>query len=338
MRTMNAACDSAARWAVENRRFGRFAISAGCYKQLREAFGLPAQLSVRCIGKVAGTKLARGGVTYRSLGSVPLCDKCLSWNIAGQSVSVLTVHGRLKGLGFTARPRDMLLLSGKRGEAKLIYRNASFYLHVACTVETPTLTEATDAIGVDIGIKAIASTSDGGYIAGGHLNALRARHRRLRKRLQAKGTRSAKRLLRKRKRKERRFATDVNHRISKAIVKSAQDTSRAIAIENLKGIRERVTASRKQRAILHSWSFSQLRQFLTYKAELAGVQIITVNPRNTSRRCSECGHTEKANRPNQSTFLCKSCRHSENADINAAKNIRDLGRAALSTSQTRRIA
>jgi transposase len=68
-----------------------------------------------------------------------------------------------------------------------------------------------------------------------------------------------------------------------------------------------------------------LRQFITYKAKLAGVPVILIDPKNTSRTCSFCGHCEKANRKNQSEFVCKKCRHSENADFNAAKNIRNLG-------------
>jgi transposase len=73
------------------------------------------------------------------------------------------------------------------------------------------------------------------------------------------------------------------------------------------------------------WSFHQLRSFLAYKAELIGVSIIYVDPRNTSRTCNECGHCEKANRRSQSEFACQSCGHRANADLNAAKNIRSLG-------------
>ena len=70
------------------------------------------------------------------------------------------------------------------------------------------------------------------------------------------------------------------------------------------------------------WSFSQLRLFVEYKAKLAGVPVVTVDPRNTSRTCNACGHCEKANRKSQAEFCCKQCGHSENADLNAARNIR----------------
>ena len=94
---------------------------------------------------------------------------------------------------------------------------------------------------------------------------------RLRAKLQKKGTKSAKRLLKKRSGRERRFARDVNHCISKAIVQTAQGTPRGIALEDLKGIRERINAQRtvrkRQRRVLHSWAFFQLRAFIAYKAQ-----------------------------------------------------------------------
>ncbi|MDE2095669.1 MAG: transposase [Patescibacteria group bacterium] len=83
--------------------------------------------------------------------------------------------------------------------------------------------------------------------------------------------------------------------------------------------------SKRFRHQLGNWGFSQLRQFITYKAKLVGVPIVFVNPRNTSRTCSQCGHCEKANRKNQATFRCKHCNFSTNADLNAARNLAGLG-------------
>jgi transposase len=96
----------------------------------------------------------------------------------------------------------------------------------------------------------------------------------------------------------------------------------------LGGIRARITVGRKQRAVLHSWAFAQLRAFIEYKARLAGVILSTVNPRNTSRECSECGHIDKRNRPSQSVFRCLACGYEANADFNAACVI--AGRASTS--------
>ena len=76
---------------------------------------------------------------------------------------------------------------------------------------------------------------------------------------------------------------------------------------------------------MSGWAFHQLRAFIEYKAELAGIPVVKVDPRNTSRTCNACGHCDKANRQSQSQFVCRSCGHSDNADYNAAKNIRDRG-------------
>lgn len=92
-----------------------------------------------------------------------------------------------------------------------------------------------------------------------------------------------------------------------------------------KRLLETMERSNKQRAALHNWAFAQLRAFLTYKAALAGVLLITIDPRNTSRECSACGSIDKRNRIDQSSFRCLACGHAENADTNASRVI--AGRA-----------
>jgi IS605 OrfB family transposase len=127
--------------------------------------------------------------------------------------------------------------------------------------------------------------------------------------------------------KERRFARDVNHRIAKALVRKAHDTGRGIALEDLKGIRDRTTVRKSQRRAHHSWAFGQLRAFVAYKAALAGVPIAIVDPRDTSRTCPECGCVDKRNRPTRDRFVCRHCGHSAPADFTAARNI--AGRAGV---------
>jgi transposase len=73
------------------------------------------------------------------------------------------------------------------------------------------------------------------------------------------------------------------------------------------------------------WSFFQLRSFISYKAEMAGLEVLLIDPRNTSRTCNECGHCDKDNRKSQSEFECLSCGHECNADLNASRNVRDKG-------------
>lgn len=113
-----------------------------------------------------------------------------------------------------------------------------------------------------------------------------------------------------------------NHNISKKIVETALIARQAIALENLTGIRDRADSySATMRWLLGGWAFYQLRQFITYKAADAGIEVTLVNPRNTSRTCSACGYCDKANRKSQSRFLCLQCGFQSNADINASVNI-----------------
>ena len=124
------------------------------------------------------------------------------------------------------------------------------------------------------------------------------------------------------RRHESRFARDVNHVISKRLVTKAEGTGRGIALENLKGIHDRTRFRKRQRGLMSSWSFDQLRRFVECKACLAAVLCVAVDPRNTSRECSVCGHVAKSNRQNQVSFRCGKCGHAANADQNAALNIR----------------
>jgi IS605 OrfB family transposase len=178
--------------------------------------------------------------------------------------------------------------------------------------------EPAGILGVDLGVSNLAVTADGAVFSSARVRGLRRRHRRLRAKLQAKGTRAAKRKLRGRRRKEQRFARHVNHVVSKQIVASAKGSGRGIALEDLKGIRDRITVRRTQRATFSAWSFHELRSFITYKAEAAGVPVFLVDPRNTSRTCPACGHVEKANRKSQAEFSCVLCQCSGLADSFAA--------------------
>ncbi len=154
--------------------------------------------------------------------------------------------------------------------------------------------------GVDLGIVNIATTSDGTVHSGKHINQVRHRNRRLRTKLQAKGTKSAKRLLRHLSGREARFAADTNHRISKSIVTEAQRTTHGIALEDLGGIRARVRLRKPQRVTLHTWSFAQLGAFITYKAQRVGVPVIfvaPVTPRKGARRAATSTRTTGSTRP-----------------------------------------
>ncbi len=330
LETANAACNYISRVAWEMSTFGKFALQKLVYQDVRETFGLSAQMVIRALAKVGdGYKLDKQTKrTFRPLASIAYDDRILSWNLHEPSVSIWTLLGRLS-IPFVAGERQMQLLQTRMGETDLVYHRGNWYLLATCEVQEPDPQDIDDMLGIDLGVRNIATDSDGAIYSGSTIKGIRYRHRRLRNNLQKKGTLSAKRRLRKLSGQEARFAKDVNHTISKRIVREAQRTKRGIALENLKNIRTRVRARKSQRTVLHSWSFFQLQACIGYKAALAGVSVALVDPRNTSRTCPSCGHIDKANRPNQATFRCVLCGCAGHADTIAAGNIRVLGRAAV---------
>ncbi|MGC9293849.1 MAG: RNA-guided endonuclease InsQ/TnpB family protein, partial [Thermoplasmata archaeon] len=190
------------------------------------------------------------------------------------------------------------------------------------------IVETKDVIGVDMGIENIAVDSTGKYYSGDKVNEVREHYADLRSRLQSRGTRSAKRHLRKLSGKENSFVRNTNHVISKEIVQRAKGTSSAIAVENLKGIRMRTTVRKGNRYVHNSWAFYQLRSFIEYKAREVGIPVIAIEPRNTSRECPVCHTTDRRNRTERSHFRCVSCEFEGEADFVASLNIRN--RAAVS--------
>lgn len=306
--------------------FKQYDLHHATYYAIREQFNLSAQMAVRIIAKVADSyKLDRETKrTFATLGSVVYDSRILSWK-PNQIVSLWTVNGRIK-VPYLAGHKQIDLLQYAQGEADLIYRKGEYYIHQTCDVPEPEGFDPDEWLGVDSGIVNVAFDSDGNCHDGAVMLNLRKRRRRQRRRLQSKGTKSAKRVLKNLSKKEQRYATNENHRISKAIVDLAECTGRGIAVEDLSGIRERVKLRRKQRTDLHSWSFHQLQAFLAYKANLHGVPFQKLDPRYTSQKCSCCGHVAKSNRQTQDRFLCVNCGFSAHADHNAAINISVAGR------------
>ncbi|XVQ87092.1 RNA-guided endonuclease InsQ/TnpB family protein [Microbispora siamensis] len=323
IRACNAAANRAAEVAFAHGTANKVAVQKLVYTDLRHEFGLSAQMAVRSIAKACAAYKRDKAIKplFRELGAVAYDQRILSWK-GHDRVSILTLGGRILVRvvyqGRWPKTADATM----RGQADLVYRDGVFYLAVAIDVPEPAVGGEPDCwLGVDLGIVNLATDSTGKAHCGKGVRAVRRRNARLRARLQAKGTKSAKRLLKKRRRKEARFARDVNHRISKQLVDKAQDTCFGIALEDLHGIRERVTVTKARRADLHSWSFRQLRTFITYKAALAGVPVRLVDPRNTSRTCHKCGHCDKRNRPTRDDFRCVRCGFAGPADHNAAINI-----------------
>jgi IS605 OrfB family transposase len=328
MDAFNQACNSVAETAFETKTFNNWGLHHLVYRRIRKEFKLSAQMAVRAISKVADAYKVQKMVkaNFNLHGAVVYDQRILTWK-GMEAVSILTLRGRQRvptQIGDYQRAR----IGGIRGQSDLILRDTVFYL--AATTEVPEAQpyEARNFLGVDAGVRNIATDGDGERWAGNELNSLRNRYAEIRRRLQSKGTKSSRRLLRKRSRKECRFASAVNHVVSKRIVQKAKDTLRGVALENLRGIRMRLgetVRGSSQRRTIHSWGFNQLQQFIEYKGRVAGVPVVYVDPRNTSRTCPSCGYTAKGNRIGE-RFKCGNCGYAGHADHVAAVNI---GRAAV---------
>lgn len=318
----NAACNYISNLAWQEKTFNKLSLHKMCYYDVREKFNLSAQIVIRALGKVAdGYKLDKKTKrNFRKHGAFPYDSRILKYRLETQAVSIWTLEGR-QIIPFQGGKRQLELLQNQQGESDLAFVRGEFYIFAVCDIDTPEPEDIEDYMGVDLGIANIATTDDGHKYSGSTVNSVRHRYHRIRRKLQAKGTKSAKRLLKKRSGKEKRFCNDVNHCISKEIVKKAKRTSRGIALEDLTDIRKRVRLRKSQRTQFHSWSFANLGKKISYKAHMHGVPVVYVDPRNTSRECSSCGHIDKKNRKTQDKFLCIACGFSAHADVNAATNI-----------------
>jgi len=323
LETANAACDFISARALRAQVFHRYGMQNLTYYEVRERFNLSAQMVIRCLAKVADAyRLERRTPrTFKPLGSIAYDDRILSWYTDRNEISIWTVDGRQR-IPYGAGERQRELLQSRQGETDLVLFNGMFFLLATCELPDPEPRDVAEALGVDLGVTNIATTSDGDVLTSQPVEHNRQRMQRLRSDLQARGSLSAKRHLRKLAGRQRRFQKDINHQISKRLVAEAQRTNRAIALEDLTGIRARTRArGAEQRARHSNWGFAQLRQFIDYKARLAGVPVVLVDPKYTSQQCACCGHIEKANRRSQSEFLCCACGQAAHADVNAARNI-----------------
>ncbi|MFF2078002.1 RNA-guided endonuclease InsQ/TnpB family protein [Kitasatospora sp. NPDC058162] len=360
LRACNRAADAVSVAAFEGQVFSRNDLQKLVYGAVKAEFGLSAQPAVRVVkkvvdayatlraniraghlGKPGSKRRARAQskpVCFRESAAQPFDDRCLSWQYDARTVSIWTTAGRMKGLAFACSPGALKTLRlYRRGESDLVERDGAFFLIAVCEVPAEPVAEPTGWLGVDLGIVNIATVDGMKQMTGRGLNRHRKRQLDLRRKLQAKGTKSAKRLLKKRNRTERRHAANTNHVIAKTIVTEAQRTGKGIALEDLSGIRNRARLRKPQRVAIHSWAFHQLGSFLAYKAQRAGVALVHVDPAYTSQTCADCHHIDKKNRVSQALFVCRSCGVVAHADRNASRNIARKGEAAWRAGRESRV-
>jgi putative transposase len=327
----NAACNWIAGECFKRQCSNAFEARKFAYHETRARFGLSSQMAQLAINAVCDAYKRDKGIrpTFREHAAMAFDLRTMSFKGLDR-VSLLTLEGRVV-IPFILGKYQAERMPMAKGQCKLLLRHdGKWFLIVTVDVPDVAPVPVTDFIGVDLGIVNIATTSDGETHSGEATEKVRKKHRLQKRRLQRKGTKGAKKKLHRIAKKESRFRKHENHVISKTIVESARRTERGIALEDLNGISDRVTAKGgNARARLKGWAFAQLSFFIDYKAKLVGVPLVFIDPRNTSRTCNACGHCERANRKSQSEFICKACGHAANADRNAALNIKFKALALL---------
>ncbi len=311
-------------------------------KKVRDAYTtLHANLRAGNLGKPGSKrrrKVESKPIVFRPEAAQPYDDRCLSWQYDQQTVSIWTTAGRIKNVPFACSTDALKVLQHYReGESDLIERDGVFYLLATCEVPEAEQYEPEGFIGVDLGIVNIATTSTGYQAAGRQLNRYRKRQLALRAKLQNKRTKSAKRRLKERSRREQRHVKNTNHIIAKTIVTEAERTSAGLSLEELKGIRQRVRLRKPQRVALHSWAFAQLGDFIVYKARRSGVPLVFVDPAYSSQECAECGHLDRLNRISQARFACRSCGVVAHADRNASHVLARRGETVWTAGRESRV-
>lgn len=340
-----------------------YRVCKSIYYQVRENFGLKAQISQACIKEVISRysaidaqlrqktfRFCEKGKTYKakkdsSWLSRPLKFKRLTanlttnknWSFTRGKISLSTM-GKREYCDYDRQIVEQFIQEGYvLSSGKLVCRNKGkqllWFLYVAVTKEIPDFNrkDTSTVIGIDRGLRFLITTYDGKetvFVSGKTVAKKRAHYSKLRARLQSKGTKSAKRLLKKLAGRETRWMTDVNHRLSKALVMKYGANS-VFVLEDLTDIsfdeKNLEQKSKDKKRELRSWAFYQFEQFLQYKADAVGAKLLKVNAKYTSQRCPYCGKIDKKQRDhNNHEYRC-SCGCRMNDDRVAAINLQELG-------------
>lgn len=321
-------------------------IHKDCYKEARQRFNLTGQMTQTARDRaIAVYRLYKSKLRSGKKQSVPSFKGTVNIKIPveGMRVSLERKAFRISTkTGFLWLPLEIPDNIAKQVHieeiaiSEVCKRGSDWYLMLAVSRRTPVCSAGKPRFGLDLGVKNIAvlhGPHTTKFFSAGKLNHTRKRYREYRAAIQKKKKMS---MLRRSKGKESNFARNENHKISKEIVDIVSAADGVLYIENLRGIRERINKQRKNkefRTSINCWSFSQLVTFIKYKANLAGVLVVEVDPRKTSQTCSNCGYANPKNRKTQDKFKCLSCGFQINADLNAARVIAAGGACAFSKGE-----
>ncbi|HAY54077.1 MAG TPA: transposase [Lactobacillus sp.] len=360
MEQYRQACDFVSQYIFDHDfPLGVFKLQSVLYQELRSQFRLKAQMAISVLRTVTArykavrTQLKQKPYRYQDeQGKWQKQTKDLTWLwypirfrrpqldlVRGRdwsirqdgSISLNTLDRRITVWPVLTHWTDYFDGTWKLGTAKVLTSGGKWYLHIGATQVVADYDQAQTAhvVGVDRGLRFLAAAFDEAgttkYLSGTRALNKRQRYKKLRTRLQFKGTKSAKRVLKRINQRENRWMSNENHRLAKTLV-DRYGTNTLFVLEDLTGIRfatEQVPKDRRYEQV--SWPFYQLEQFLTYNAAAVGSHVLKVAPDYTSQRCPQCGTIDKRQRDREHHEYRCVCGFVANDDQAAAMNIQQLG-------------
>jgi putative transposase len=297
------------------------------YYTVKASTGLKANHVCQAIRRVIGAVTGQKQVHQFRPTSMNLDARTFSYREKTQQVGI-TLMNRRVWLPLSIGNYQIGLLKGQSPTSAVLCKrkNGDYYIQIQVDIPTQPPGKTPKVIGVDVGQRDIAHTSTGKSWSGGQIQATREKRVKITASIQSKGTKGAKRLLKRLSGRDRRFQKWVNHNISKQLVGEAKQLNAAIAFEDLTGIRQRAKVRKSQRRNLHSWACYQLKQFTAYKLAIAGLPMLNIPAPYTSQThyvCLRIGQRKGKD------FWCECCQKHEDADFNAAKVIELWGRTVI---------
>lgn len=334
---------------------GQNKLSKALYQDIRQRFGLKSQMTQSAIRNVvaryrtvktqlfqkpyrydSGEKDNRGHAIWKSAKrdltwlwkpvyfKRPQVDlqRNRDWSILKDGyMSLNTINKRVKVTPVCHGFDQYMDHTWKFGLAKLLREGNKWMLHISATKELPDvdLSEINNVVGLDRGLRFVTNSYDSHgkslFFNGKQLTAKRTHYKKLRAQLQSKGTKSAKRRLKKIDQRENRWMADVNHQITKALVEHYGPKTLFVLedLTNVRKVTEKVRKNRRYEQV--SWAFYQFEQDLIYKSNLNQCLVLKVDAHYTSQRCPKCGQIRKANRDHDNhVYVCQHCGYSSNDD------------------------
>ncbi|MHA2167560.1 MAG: RNA-guided endonuclease InsQ/TnpB family protein [Candidatus Hodarchaeales archaeon] len=322
-------------WALKT--FNKNTLHFETYTEIREKHPSLQSSLVQCARDMASDILKRERFKYKKplkqvLSGVRYNQRTFTPFLKSGVISISTIKGRKRYSLVIPEYFQRYIMNGRITSLTLCYNKRRKKIIAFLTLELPDIPgeEPYSYLGVDRGIKRVAVCSNNTFYPTNHILPVKWKYQQLRKRLQSKGTRSAKRKLLLLSGRERRFMTDENRKITKWICNMPYN---CIVLENICGLKQyskkKKKVSKKVRRKFGNWSYYQLEQFIIERAEKVAKTVLFVNPSYTSQKCSRCGHIAKSNRRSQSEHYCSKCFFELNADLNAARNLSNFGKATI---------